>query len=133
MSQENVEIARQNTVGFNSRDLQALAEICTEDFEFISVLTPVDETTYQGQEAWAAYFEAMEEAWGEWRTEDFEFIDAGEDQVVVVCQLVGKSKHGGLPLQREVGLLYSFRDGRIWRLQAFLDPAEALEAVGLSE
>jgi ketosteroid isomerase-like protein len=133
MSQENVDVARKNTVAFNRRDLPALAEMCDEDFEFVSVLTAVDETTYTGKNALATYFGAMDEAWAEWRTKDFQFFDTHGDRVVVVCRLVGKSRQGGVPLEREIGLLYTIRHGKVWRLRGYLDPREALKAIGLSE
>ena len=32
-----------------------------------------------------------------------------------------------------IGLAYRIREGKLWRMRSYLDPAEALEAAGLSE
>ena len=42
MSEENVTVVRLAIEAFNSRDLQVLAQILDDDFEFVSVLTGVD-------------------------------------------------------------------------------------------
>jgi len=135
MSQENVEIVQRAADAFNRRDMRALAEASHEDLEFVSVLTAVDAggASYRGSGAWASYFQAMNETWEDWHAEGFRFFDAGEDRVVGVFRLVGKGKHSGAPVEREIGLAYRIRDGKLWRMRSYLDPGEALEAVGLRE
>jgi ketosteroid isomerase-like protein len=135
MSKENVEIVKRAADAFNRRDMRALAEASHEDLEFVSVLTAVDAggASYHGSGAWASYFEAMNETWEDWRAEDFRFFDAGEDRVVGEFRLVGKGKHSGARVEREIGLAYRIRDGKLWRMRSYLDPNEALKAVGLRE
>ncbi len=50
MSEENVEILRRHVAAFNDGDLDAMADLVTEDFEFIPYLAAVVEktTTYRG-------------------------------------------------------------------------------------
>jgi ketosteroid isomerase-like protein len=135
MSQENVELARTSIDLFNHRDLSALAELSQEDFEFVSVLTAVDAggATYRGSQAWTSYFAAMDETWEEWRVEDSEVFDAGDDGVAAVFRIVGKGKHSGVPVEHAIGVAYRIRQGKLWRMRAYLDPREALKAVGLEE
>jgi cation transport regulator ChaC len=38
----------------------------------------------------------------------------------------GEGKHA-------IGVAYRFRQGKLWRMRAYLDPREALKAVGLAE
>ena len=135
MSQENVEIVHRAIDAFNRRDIRALAELSHEDLEFVSVLTAVDAggASYHGSGAWASYFAVMNETWEDWHVEDFRLFDAGEDRVACVFRLVGKGKHSGAPVEREVGLAYRIREGKLWRMRSYLDPSEALEAMGLRE
>jgi ketosteroid isomerase-like protein len=135
VSQENVEMAWRHYEAFNRRDLRALAELSHEDMEFVSVLSAVEAggATYRGSEAFASYFADMDQTWGDWRAEGFRVFDADDDRVAAVLRLVGKGKHSGAPIEREVGLAFRFRQRKLWRLRSYLDPAEALKAVGLSE
>ena len=135
MSRENVEIVRAAYDAFNRRDLIALADLSHEDLEFVTVLTAVEAggATYRGSETWASYFDSMNETWEEWRVEDFRVFDAGGDRVAAVFRIVGKGKHSGVPVEHPIGLAYRIRRGKLWRMRSYLDPAEALEAVGLAE
>jgi ketosteroid isomerase-like protein len=135
VSQENVELVRRSFEAFNRRDLRALAELSDEDLEFVSVLSAVDAggATYRGSEAWASYITDMDRTWEDWRAEDFRVFDADDDRVGAVLRLVGKGKHSGVPVEREVGLAYRIRAGKLWRMGAYLDPGDALKAVGLEE
>ncbi len=135
MSQENVEIVRRLVAAFNSRDLSALAELCHPEFEFVSVLTAVDAggATYRGKEAWASYLADMDDTWAEWQVEDVRVFDPGDDRVAAVFRLVGKGRHSGVPVERTIGIVYRIREGKLWRGRSYLDPSEALKAVGLAE
>lgn len=131
MSEENVDLFATYAVAFNSRDFPAMAALTHPEFEFVPILSAVDETTYSGTEAWTDYFAAMDQAWDEWSTDDFRIIDAGSDQIAVICDLAGTSKHGGVPVEREIGMTCTFRDGKFWRMRSYIDPGDALRAVGL--
>jgi ketosteroid isomerase-like protein len=133
MSQENVEVVRRLLEAYNRADFQAIAERCHEDFQFTSVMTAVEETSYQGKDTWERYWHDMHQTWEDWRLEELRFFDGGEDRVAVLMRLVGKGKTSGVPVDREIGIAYRMRDGKMWRARSYLDPRAALEAVGLSE
>ena len=135
MSQENVDLVRRLVEAFNRRDMRGLAELSHDDLEFVSVLTAVDAggATYRGSETWTSYFAAMNETWDEWQVEDFQVFDGREYGVAGVFRIVGKGKHSGAPVEHEIGLAYRIRDGKVWRMRSYLDPGQALEAVGLRE
>jgi ketosteroid isomerase-like protein len=134
-SKESVALVWRAREAFNRRDLRELAELSHDDLEFVSVLTAVDAAggTYHGPGAWASYFARMDDSWENWKVEDFRVFDAGDDRVAAVFRLVGTGKSSGARVERSVGVAYQIRDGKIWRLRSYLDPGEALEAVGLSE
>jgi ketosteroid isomerase-like protein len=134
MSQENVDLVWRLVEAFNGRDMGGLAELSHEGLEFVSVLA-VDTggATYRGSETWTSYFAAMDETWERWQVEDFRVFDGGQDRVVGVFRIVGTGKHSGAPVEHEIGLAYRIREGKLWRMRSYLDPAEALEAAGLSE
>jgi ketosteroid isomerase-like protein len=135
MSQDNVDLVRVARAAFNRRDFAAMRGLSHEDLEFVSALTAVDAdgATYHGLDTWERYFEQMDESWEEWSVEDFEVFDADDDRLASTFRLVGKGRHSGAVVDQRAGIAYWIRDGKLWRLRSYLDPAEALAAVGLSE
>ena len=135
MSQENVEIVRQAIDAFNRQDLAALAHLCADDFEFVSILSAVDAggSTYRGRRSWDGYFARMRDTWAEWWVDDFRVLDAGDDNLVAVVRVAGKGHHSGATVDRTIGMTYRLREGKVWRMRAYLEPHEALEAVGLRD
>jgi ketosteroid isomerase-like protein len=132
MSRENVEVVQRAYEAFNSPDrVKALAELSDDDLEFVSVLTAVDadDATYRGPASWATYFARMDEIWDDWR--DLEVFDAGGDRVVAIFRLAGTGKTSGARVDHQIGLAYRMRGGKLWRMRSYVDPVEALEAVGL--
>ena len=133
MSQENVDVLRRGLEAFNREDLRTLVELSDEDLEFVSALRGVDREAYSGRELWRAYFDRMHETWHEWRVEDVQVFDGGDDRLAAVYRVVGKGKTSGVPVEHDVGLACRVRQGKLWRIRSYLDPADALEAVGLRE
>lgn len=133
MSQENVGVVRDLLEAYNRADFEAIAERCDEDFEFTSVMSAVEETSYRGKDTWERYWHDMHQTWEDWRLEDLQFFDGGGDRVAVLMRLVGRGKTSGVPVDRKIGIAYRVRDGMMWRARSYLDPREALEAVGLKE
>jgi len=72
-----------------------------------------------------------DEVWDEHRIEPQEFIDAG-DRVVVLQREFQRSKSGVETVIDTAGIV-DLRDGRVVRMQGYMNPAEALEAAGLSD
>ena len=74
-------------------------------------------------------------------TEDFEdwsvelerAIDAGEDRVVAVFHQRAIGKASRAPVELHQGMVYELEDGRVIRMRNYVDPADALKAVGLTE
>ena len=56
-----------------------------------------------------------------------------EDQVVATVEFRGVGKESGVRVSETVAHLWTLKDGRIMAWHVYLDPAEALEAVGLAE
>lgn len=76
-------------------------------------------------------YEKGNEAWDQ-RIEPEKLIDAGER--VVVFQLeYQRGKSSGVELVVETAVVLDLRDGRVVRIQGYMDRATALQAAGLSE
>jgi uncharacterized protein len=62
-----------------------------------------------------------------------EDVRAAGDQVATVALVSGTGRLSGAPFERRTGQLFTLRDGRVVRWEAFDDPADAFRAAGLSE
>ena len=70
--------------------------------------------------------------WEDWEVKADSFHDAG-DSVVVLMSQRARSKSTGMPVEMSFAQIWTLRDGRRTRMEMYSDPAEALEAAGLSE
>ena len=120
---------------FDRHDVSTLDALSHNDFEFVSLLAAVDagDATYRGTTAWTDYFKAIDATWSEWRSDNIRIFDAGGDRLACLFRMVGTGKMSGVPIERAVGITYRIKDGKLWRMRTYLEPADALEAVGLSE
>jgi len=76
--------------------------------------------------------ENVEKTWEEHRVEPQELIDAG-DRVVLFLREYQRGKRSGIELVIETAVVFDLRKGRVVRIQGYMDRAEALKAVGLSD
>jgi ketosteroid isomerase-like protein len=67
-----------------------------------------------------------------WTSEPEEFVESG-DQVVVVVKARMRPRGSGAEIERRNGNLWTIRDGMVVSMRVFAKPEEALEAAGLSE
>ena len=132
MSQENVEIVERAYSG--SDDIDALViEAMHPDVELLGAIGGMEEgTTTVGREAVAQALSVDSEIWAERRLELRRAIDAG-DRVVALVHEYRRGKGSGVTVETDIALIYGFRDGKVVRIEPYMNQAEALAAVGLSE
>src|ERR1700682_2071414 len=130
MSQENVEVVRRAYEAWNAGDVQSALLFYDPDVEWDGTNLP-DGRVGRGLDAIMDHLPRWSAMWENWNVEVERVIDAGGDQVVVFIRETGRSTNG-LDMDERHAELYRIRDGRIVRRQAFSDPDEALDAVGLS-
>jgi ketosteroid isomerase-like protein len=127
------EIIGRGIDAFNRRDMGVLAAISTEDVEIRPAAQTAVEgsAVYRGSRAWTKYFSFIGEIWEEWRVEDAELLDAQDGRLVAITRMSGTGVRSGGTVERTFGLVFSFRDGQITRLDGYDDPHAALMAAGL--
>lgn len=131
MSQGRLEFVEMAVAAFNRRDLDWLYEHLCEDFEFASVLSAVDGVaTFRGRHAWHDYLTALEDTWSEWTVENLGLHEGAGDSVAAVIRLAGKGSLSGASTSQTIGVTYAFKDDKIWRMRSYLNPDDALAAVG---
>jgi uncharacterized protein len=133
MSQENVEIVRAAFEATRSRDREAFRRLYDPDVEWEDVgKLWGDWGTRRGlddlRDAFLTYFEA-------WEQPAFELeriVDPG-DQVVAFVRASGRGRESGLVIDQVIPQVWTLSGGRVVRVRAYREKAEALEAAGLSE
>ena len=133
MSQGNVEIVKRATEFLERRDSDGMTDLFDPNVELHGTVGGLEEDKIlRGlSEIIRAFETEIDEVWDEHRIEPQEFIDAG-DRVVVLQREYQRSKSGA-ELVIDTASILDLRDGRIVRIQGYMDRAAALRAAGLPE
>jgi ketosteroid isomerase-like protein len=134
MSEENMEIVRTAVEALSAGDFDALLKVSEPDIEFQSYLASLSEggTAYHGHDGLRRYQRDLLEAWEYYRAEIREYRDAGE-MVVALGDIEARGRASGVEVKRPLAWVITMPGEKATRVQVFLDPAEALEAAGLSK
>ena len=133
MSRKNVEVVRQGLEAFAEGDLEAVFAASDPGIELeVSDAYFDAPRTYHGHEGMRELFAAQADVFDPFRLDPEEFLDAG-DQVVVMARAGGIARASGVEVLGRFGHVWTLRDGKIIHFKEFKDPDEALQAAGLSE
>lgn len=134
MSEENVNVVRAWLDATTRRDMARVVELADPEIELHGTVGGVEEgRIYRGlAEVIREYDEVDGEVWEERRIEPERFLDA-DDDVVVMLHEFRRGKGSGVELELDTAAVFTVRDGRVARMQGFMDPAAARKAAGLSE
>jgi ketosteroid isomerase-like protein len=131
MSEENVEIVRRMYEAFHRGDADgALAHFDPE--VVVDASRRVDGGIGHGREELSKIIIRWVGTFNEWREEIEEMRDLG-NLVYVVATQRGRGKGSGVEVENRYALLYELRGDKITRMTVYQEPAQALEAAGLSE
>ncbi len=128
MSRENVDRIRAGFDAHNRGDVDALVEVYHPDAVFETLLLG----THHGNEAIRLIYEENQKTMSGYDVVPVELIDSG-DKVVAVAQAVGSGLTSQISVDEQFAFVFTFKDDRVVREQAFRNKAEALEAAGLPE
>ena len=129
MSQENVEIVRNIFRGWDEAGVDGMLPFFHEDIEY----RPYEEgAAIHGHSALRRYFDRWMEPWQEFHVEPTEFQHSA-DSVFNGVKMHGLGRGSGVRTEMESWQVWRFDTGKVTRWEEYLDRAEALEAVGLSE
>jgi ketosteroid isomerase-like protein len=124
-------LARRWSQAFNRRDIQALAELTSEDFEFVPYLgSLIEADVYRGLDGLRRYFEDARAAWEDLRVRQAEVREV-DGRTISFGELRGKGRASGLEVQVALTWVGDWKDGKLARLVTYTDKDEALRAAGL--
>jgi ketosteroid isomerase-like protein len=131
LSDENIALLRELYASWGRGDF-ATAYGFDPEVEFARIGTGpggLDGEWHGLDDMWAVIVDWLR-TWEFLKIEGEEFIELG-DRALVLARHSGRGKHSGVPMNREVGDLFTFRAGKIVRSESYWDRAEARRAAGL--
>ena len=131
MSEQNIALLRELYAHWSRGDL-ATPYAFDPEVEFARVGTGaagLDGTWHGTDEMWTVIVDWLR-TWELLTIEAEEFIGRG-DRVLVLSRHIGRGKHSGALMEREIGDLFTFRAGKIIRYVSYWDRAEGMRAAGL--
>jgi ketosteroid isomerase-like protein len=142
MSQENVgnrpslDLFRRGYLAtneaFNRHDFEGAFLGFDTELEWRTVAEVPGPQLMRGRDAVIEAFRGLLHEFPDWRVEPQEFIEAG-GAILVRNIALATGRHSGVPIRQEFTQIWTFDDARPIRVREYLDHADALEAVGLSE
>jgi ketosteroid isomerase-like protein len=135
MSQENVEVVRSASEAWSRGGLEAWLKLF--DPAVVWTVRPdlPDAGVYRGHEGLRQLSGRFEEVLADQWYEPQEFIECGDEFVIVPLHWGGRGRMSGVEVAERQGETWVFtvRNGKIREVREYRHMSEALEAAGLSE
>ncbi len=132
MSQENVEIVQRCLAARADGGLYVDALDLIDPDVVVDLSARPDGRVYYGWRDAANALVTWVDRWDDYRYEAEDFLDAGEE-VVVLFRESGRGKESGATVEIVGATVWTIREGKVVRTKTYTDRRKALEAVGLSE
>jgi ketosteroid isomerase-like protein len=115
--------------------LEAVAPLFHPEFEFVVGITTEENPAFRGSggglaelaDMWREWIEPWEVYW----TEVEDFIDAGDDRVLVLIRDHGRLPGSDAEVDVVAASVWTLRDGKIARIEFYANREQALKSVGL--
>jgi ketosteroid isomerase-like protein len=131
MEASNLDRLRAAYEALDRGDAEAIRDFLHPQVELFDRPEIPDAGSYIGWEGLMLSVRASQDSFADFRFTPQRFFEHG-DRVVVIVLMTGRGKASGVPVEEQIAHEWTMRDGRAVRLQAYSDPADALEAAGLA-
>jgi ketosteroid isomerase-like protein len=132
VSAAHIDVVRRGYEAFNGGDIDAALVELDPEVEWHTYIVPgPGGGVYRGHDGVRELWSDAKKIFGGFRNEPEEIFDAG-DHVVAFVRVVGVGVRSGVAVQARIAHLYTFRDGKVLRVESFEDRDAALRAAGIS-
>jgi uncharacterized protein len=121
MSRENVEIVRRIYAGWQQHGLWAASGDLDPGIEWVNPDDAVEPGTHTGVDAFEVAWSKVSDSFEELRFDLDEFLDAGDD-VVVVTTMRARGRGSGADVEDQQAHVWTIQGGRAIRMRWFHDP-----------
>jgi ketosteroid isomerase-like protein len=115
------------TVGSRRKGFTELREVVAPDFES-RLSRELGDRVLSGVEGLEMFVEALQQDFSAFHYDADEFVEVGDDGVLVLGRICAKARATGMPLYGEFGHIWTVRDGLAARVEAHRDREEARQA-----
>ena len=127
----DIEMLRAGYEAFSRGEWDSVFRAAHPDIELITTDRVTNPGTYRGVDDIRRFFEDLFAPFEEVVAEPEEFLERG-DQVVVLVVVRSRPRGSSAFIENRIGHLWTMRDGQVVRFQIFPEREKALEAAGLS-
>jgi uncharacterized protein len=131
MAESNEQRLRRGYEALSRGDYEAIRELLHPEILLRDRPEVPDAGSYRGFEGMLATLGDTSDSFENFRLDPIRFFEHGE-KVVVFVEMTGRGRTSGVPVEERIAHLWTLRDGLAVELRAFTQPADALEAAGLS-
>jgi ketosteroid isomerase-like protein len=118
---------------FNRGDVEALVELMEPDFVWHEAVEVPGRKTAIGRDEFADYLRGFTRLWEDFEFEQLELDDLGDDTALAKMRAHGRGRASGEPMELVIYHLWRFRNGRVARMDAYLDENEARDAIAAAK
>jgi len=90
-----------------------------------------DGRVWRGREQITGAMLDWSDVWDDWEVEAERYVDAGENQVLILWHERGRGKESGIVMDQRGANLVTIAESRIVHMQLYVDQRDALRAIGL--
>jgi ketosteroid isomerase-like protein len=119
----------------NARDFEAIGDMPFHpDLELRSDLIALEGgATYHGIQGVRQWAPDVDSIFDGLHIELIDFQDVDPERAILIVRVTGLARTSGVPVDERRAQIWTWRNGKMWRNDAFADPREAFKAAGLSE
>jgi ketosteroid isomerase-like protein len=114
----------------NRDGFDALLDELHPDIEFADLPQAPEEKVKRGPERVQNWYRDMAEIWEEMRLEVEDVTELDSERLMATLRIRARAKRSGIEVDQKVVNLFTLKDDKLYRLQAFSDMESALEAAG---
>jgi ketosteroid isomerase-like protein len=127
MTEANLDLARRGYDYWSNGDIEGMLDLATPDIEFVpAIAAGVEGGSVQGPDAFRRFFAELAETWETFLIKVEEYREFG-DSVMTVGRLTAKGRGSALELDQPWYTVLTVREGKIARMESFLDRDAAEE------
>jgi ketosteroid isomerase-like protein len=131
MAETNVDRLRTGYEALSRGDYEAIRKLLDPKILLRDRPEVPDARSYRGFEGMLVTLRDTSDSFENFRLDPQRFFEHG-DKIVVILDMTGRGRTSGVPVEERIAHLWTLREGLAVELRAFTDPADALEAAGLS-